>query len=151
MKLEFFLLEQFTELFRELAAEDTAQCVNRQEESARGIDPSGAIGSQAAGGNDVVDVGMMLEVLPSGVEHAETADVGSEVLRIASQFEHRRCAGAVEQVVEQPLVLENNGGQFVRQCEDDVEVRDGQQFGRARRQPFCARVALALGAVPIAA
>jgi hypothetical protein len=39
----------------------------------------------------------------------------------------------------------------VRQREDDVEVRHGQQFSRARGQPFCARVPLALRAVPIAA
>jgi hypothetical protein len=110
----------------ELAAEDAAQCVDRQEESARGIDPSGAIGSQAAGGNDVVDVGMMLEVLPSGVEHAETADVGSEVLGIASHFEHRCGAGAEEQIVEQPLVPECKCGEFMRQREDDVKVRHGQ-------------------------
>ena len=89
----------------ELAAEDAAQCVNRQEEAARGIDPSGAVESQAAGGNDVVNMGMMLEVLSPGMEHAEESDVGSQVLGIASQFEHRRGAGAVEQIVEQPLVL----------------------------------------------
>ena len=98
-----------------------------------------------------MDMGMMLEVLSPGMEHAEESYVGSQVLRIASQLEHGRGAGVVEQVVEQPLVLEDKGGQFVRQSEDDVEVRDRQQFGRARRQPFCARVALALGAVPIAA
>ena len=34
-------------------------------------EPAGAIPSQAAGSNDGVDVGMMLEVLPPGVEHAE--------------------------------------------------------------------------------
>ena len=39
----------------------------------------------------------------------------------------------------------------MRQRKDDVEVRHGQQFGRARCQPFCARVPLALGAVPVAA
>ncbi len=93
----------------------------------------------------------MLEVLSPGMEHANKSDVRSQVLGIASQFEHRRSAGAVEQIVEQSLVLEDKGGQFVRQSEDDVEVRHGQQFGRARGQPFCARVPLALGAVPIAA
>jgi hypothetical protein len=39
----------------------------------------------------------------------------------------------------------------MRQSEDNVEIRYGQQFSRARSQPFCARVPLALGAVPIAA
>ena len=135
----------------ELAAEDSAECVNGQEESARGIDPSGAIESQAAGGNDVVDMGMMLKVLSPGMEHAEESDVGSQVLGIASQFEHGRSAGAVEQIVEQPLVLEDKSGQIMRQCEDHVEVRNGQQFSRARCQPLGARVPLALGAVPVAA
>jgi hypothetical protein len=84
------------------------------------------------------------------MEHTEESDVGSQMPWIASQFEHGRGAGAVEQIVEQSLVLENKSGQLVRQGEDDVEVRNGQQFSRARGQPFCARVPLALGAVPIA-
>jgi len=43
---------------------------------------------------------MMLEVLSPGVEHAKETDVRTQVLRIASQLEHRRSAGAVEQIVE---------------------------------------------------
>ena len=50
---------------------------------------------------------MMLEVLSPGMEHAEESDVGSQVLGIASQFEQRRGAGAEEQIVEQPLVLQD--------------------------------------------
>ena len=38
-----------------------------------------------------------------------------------------------KQIVEQPLVLEDKRGQFMRQREDDVEVRHGQQLSRARR------------------
>src|SRR5450631_244309 len=96
-------------------------------------------------------MGMVLKVLTPGMEHAEKSDISSEVLRIASQFEHRRGAGAVEQIVQQPLVLEDQSGKFMRQCEDDMKVRNGQQFSRTCRQPFCARVPLTLGAVPIAA
>ena len=59
MELQSVLLEQFTELLAELAAEDFADCSDRQEEAWRGIDPSGTVESQAAGGNDVVDMGMM--------------------------------------------------------------------------------------------
>jgi len=59
MKLKLALREQLLESSRELAAEDSAQCMNRQEESARAIDPPGAVGSQAAGGNDVVNMRMM--------------------------------------------------------------------------------------------
>ena len=93
-------------MLAELAAEDSAECFDRQEEAGRGIDPSGTVESQAAGGNDVVNMGMMLEVLSPGMEHAEESDVGSKVLGIASQFEHGRGTSAVEQIVDQPLVLE---------------------------------------------
>jgi hypothetical protein len=96
-------------------------------------------------------MGMMLEVLSPGMEHAEESDVGSQVLGIASQFEHRGSAGAVEQIVEKPLVLEDKSGQIMRQCEDHVEVGNGQQFSRARGKPVGPRVPLALRAVPVAA
>src|SRR5271165_3300596 len=136
---------------RTCRAEDSAEHLHRQKETARGIDPSGAVEAQTSGGDDVVDVGMMLKVLSPGMEHAEEADVGSQALGIASQFEHRRRAGAVEQIVEPPLVLQEQSGEFMGQREHDVEVRHGQQLSRPRGQPLGARVPLALGTVPIAA
>ena len=84
MKLNLALREKLLQSSAELAAEDSAQCVNRQEEAARGIDPSGTVESQSAGGNDVVDMGMMLKVLSPGMQYAEESDVGPEVLGIAS-------------------------------------------------------------------
>ena len=90
---------------------------------------------------------VLLEVLPPGMEHAEKPNVRSQVLGIASKFEQRSGAAAEEQIIEQPLVLEDEGGELVRQGEDDVEVRYGQQLSRTRGQPLGARVALALGAV----
>src|SRR5260370_4071647 len=113
MELEPVVLEEFTKPHPELAAEAAAECLDGQEKAARGIDPSGAVGSEAAGGNDVVDMRMVLEVLSPGMEHAEESDVGSKVLRIASQFEHRRGADAIEQIVEQPLVLQYKSGKFM--------------------------------------
>src|SRR5882757_7839400 len=112
---------------------------------------TGAIRSKAAGRNDVVDMGMMLEVLSPGMEQAEKSDVGSKVPGIASQFEHGRGADAIEQIVEQPLVLQYKSGEFMGQREHDVEVRHGQQLSRTRGQPLGARVPLALLAVPVAA
>ena len=107
MELQSVLVEQFTELAAEVVAEYTAESFDGQEESARRVYPSGTIEGEAACGNDVVDVGMNLEVLSPGMEHAEESDVCSQVLGIASQFEHGRGAGAVEQIIEQPLVLED--------------------------------------------
>jgi len=82
MKLEFTAMEGAAKSSDELAAENPAQCVDREEESARGIDPLRPVEGQAAGGNDVMDMRMMLEVLSPGVEHTEESDIGSEVLGI---------------------------------------------------------------------
>jgi hypothetical protein len=84
------------------------------------------------------------------MEHAEESDVGSQKPGIASQFEHRGSAGSVEQIVKQLLVLQDKSRKLMRQREDDVKVRNGQQFSRARRQPLGTRVPLALRAVPVA-
>lgn len=93
---------------------------------------------------------MMLEVLTPRVQDAEQANVGSQVLGVASTLKERRGTGAEEQVVEQPLVLQHECGQFMGQREDDVEVGHRQQLGGARGQPSGACVALALGTVPVA-
>ena len=124
------------ELLAELAAEDSAQCVNRQEEAARRVDPPGVVESQAGGGNDVVDMRVMLEVLSPGMEHSEESDVGSQVLGITCQFEHGCGAGAAEQIVELPLVLENESGQLVWQGEDVVEVRNGSSSAERAASHF---------------
>jgi hypothetical protein len=76
-------------LAAEVVAEDTAKPLNGQEESMRRINPSGTIEGKTASGNDVVYVGMNLEVLSPRVEHAEEPDVRSQVPGIASQFEQR--------------------------------------------------------------
>ena len=80
------MLEQFTELLTELFAEPMAECLDGQEEPVRRVYPSGTVEGQTSGGNDVVYVGMNLEVLSPGMEDAEKSDVGSQVLGIASEF-----------------------------------------------------------------
>src|SRR4029077_5981400 len=58
MELKSVLFEKFTQFLAELAAEDLAERFDGQEESARRVYPSGTIKGKAAGGNDVVYVGM---------------------------------------------------------------------------------------------
>jgi hypothetical protein len=48
---------------------------------------SGVIAGESAGGNDTVDMGVKLEFLVPGMEHAEEADLGSEMGGITSHFE----------------------------------------------------------------
>src|ERR1017187_5799523 len=98
-----------------------------------------------------MDMGMMLEVLSPGMENAEEHDLRAAVIRITGQFEQRSSTGAEEQIIEQALVLEEESGELVGQGEDDVEVGHGQKLRRTRGQPPGTRVALAPGAVPVAA
>ena len=54
-----------------------------------------------------MDVGMMLKVLSPGMEHAKKPDLCSQMLRVAGEFQQRRCAGSEEQIVKEPLVLQS--------------------------------------------
>ena len=109
------------------------------------------IRSKAAGGNDAVDVRMKLQALIPTMEHAEETDLGSKMPRIASDLQQGLGARVKEQVVNEPLVLQCERGQFLRQCEDGVDITSGQQFPLARLEPASARVALAAWAMPISA
>jgi len=98
-----------------------------------------------------VYVGMMVKVLSPGVEHAKKPDVRTQMFRVAGEFEQRRCTSSEQQIVKQSLVLQGESGEFVRQREDDVKVRDGQQFSPALGKPAGAGVPLTSGAVPVPA
>ncbi len=107
--------------------------------------------SDAASGNDAVDVGMKLQALIPAMEHAEETDLGTEMPWIASDLKQGLCTGVEEQVVDEPLVLQGERGQFPRQREDGMYVAGGQQFPFARLEPAQARVALASWAMPVSA
>ena len=64
------------------------------------------IGSDASGGDHAVDMGMMLQSLIPGMEHAEEADLRAEVPGVACDFKQRGGACAEQQTVDEPLVLE---------------------------------------------
>ena len=63
----------------ELATKHAPQYSNGREEAWVGSKPAGVIAAESAGGNDTVDMGMKLEFLVPGMEHAEEADLGSEM------------------------------------------------------------------------
>jgi len=132
MELDLALEQKLLERGRELAAEDAAENPDRQEEAGRGGDPSGAVKREAAARYDAVDMRMVLEVLSPGVQHAEQSDIGTQVLRVASDFEQRGGTGTKEQIVEQPLVLQHECRQLMRQGEDDMEVGHGLRSQRSR-------------------
>jgi hypothetical protein len=86
VELKLVSLEELAKPGGELAAEYPAECADGQEEAVRRRDPSGAIGSNPASRNDVMDVRMMLKVLSPGMEHSKESDLCSQMLRVASEF-----------------------------------------------------------------
>lgn len=125
MKLELVLKKELHQSGCELAPEDATQRGDGQEESSRGGNPSGTVGCKTASRNHVVYVRMMVKVLSPSVEHAKKPDVGTQMFRVAGEFEQGRCTDSEQQIVKPSLVLQDESGELVRQGEDDVKVRDG--------------------------
>src|SRR5277367_6639809 len=94
---------------------------------------------------------VMLQPLVPGMEHAEEADRGAQVSRVACDLDESGSTGAEQQAIDQPLVLESQRGQFTRQREHGMHVARGQQLALALLKPADAGVALALRAVPVMA
>jgi hypothetical protein len=106
VKLELVLKKELLQSGCELAPKDATQCGDGQEESSRGGDPSGTVGCKTASRNHVVYVRMMVKVLSPSVQHSEKPDVGTQMFRVAGEFEQRRCTSSEEQIVKQSLVLQ---------------------------------------------
>ena len=87
-------MERRLETGDELAREDTPEDLDGKEEgSARG-DPARVIRRPSSGGDDAVDMRMMLQRLVPGMEHAEEAHVRTEGSWVACDLEQcgRACA-----------------------------------------------------------
>src|SRR6266536_5058976 len=135
VKLECAFAECAPKSGDKLAAEDTAEHFDGKEEGAAGGDPAGVVWSEAAGGQHAVDMGMMLQSLVPGMEHAEEADLGSKVAWIAGDLQQSCSTGVKQQVIDQPFILQCQRSQFPRQREDDVHVARAQQLPFPRLEP----------------
>ena len=113
--------------------------------------PAIMVGSQATGRDDAVHMGMMLQSLVPGMEHAEEADFGTEVAGITRDLEQGVGAGTKQQTVDQALILQREWSQLARQGENNVQVARGQQFAFPCLEPANTGVALASWAMPVTA
>src|ERR1035438_1113767 len=71
----------------ELTAKNPAQDFDGKKERVAGWDPARVVERESTGGDHAMDMGMMLEPLIPGVQHAEEANLGSQMSGIASHFE----------------------------------------------------------------
>ena len=95
-----------------------------------------AIARQASAGDDAMQMRMMEQVLAPGVQHGEEADLGAQVLGIGGDCAQGLGGGAEEKAVDERLVLIGDGGNGLRQREDDVKVLCVEKFGATILQPL---------------
>jgi hypothetical protein len=71
----------------ELPAKYPAEHLDGEKESRARPNPGCVIEREPTRWDDAVDMGMKLELLVPGVEHAEEADLGTEMGGVSSHFE----------------------------------------------------------------
>jgi hypothetical protein len=96
-----------------------------------------------------VQVRVVHQVLAPTVQDRQEADLRPKMGGIGGDGAQRLRRSPEQDVVDHRLVLERDGGDLVRQREDHMEVRHGQQLGPAVLEPLCAGERLALGAVSV--
>jgi hypothetical protein len=143
-------LVQRPEAFEKETAKQTRQHAHGEEEAGPAGDPTGAVQRKAAAWNDDVDMRMMGQRRAPGVQHGGEADARAEMLGVGGDRGQRLGRRPEQEVVDGGLVLEADRADRGRQGEDDVIVRDRQQFRLALSEPLPRRRALTLRAVAVA-
>src|SRR2546430_16152376 len=91
------------------------------------------------------------EFLIPGMQNAEEADLGAEVLGIAGDFQKRLRTGAKQEIVEDLLVLQGQWRQLPRKREDHMHIARGEKFSPAAGVPVFPRSGLSFRTVPVTA
>ena len=85
------------------------------------------------------------------MENGDHAGLSAEVFWIGGDDAHRLGRGLEQDVVDDRLVLQRDGGDGRRHGEDDMKIRNRQQVGLPIGQPLRACPSLAFWTVPVAA
>jgi len=110
-----------------------------------------AIGSgEGASGDDVVDMGMILQGSSPGVKDAEESrKISADVMLIQSKFLHSFGGGFEKGGVSHPLVFTNEAAQFLRDRKGNQEVMTGKLPFDLLFQPPSALMVLTSGTMAI--
>ncbi len=98
-----------------------------------------------------MQVRMMDQALPPGVEYGEETDLGPQMLGIGGNGAEGFGRRSEEKIVEFTLVLESDGRNGLRDSKDQVEILDWQEFGAPIIEPLRPSQGLAFGTMPIPA
>jgi len=151
VKTDFVFGDCVSEVFHEFALVHLLQDGNGGEEITAAMLPAQVFGPQASGGYDAVQVWMIVEVLPPGVQHGDTADSCAEPFVLEGKLLEGIVCGTVEDIVYGPLITQCKGVQLGGDGKNDVEVRDGQHFVYACLYPEECGITLASRAVAVSA
>src|SRR5215831_16029363 len=113
MEAELALTEVAFQSADKLAAKNLSEHRDGKKEVRVRWNPKRVIERQSAGGHHAMGMGVMFEFLIPGVEHTEEADLGAEVLGIASDLEEGFGTGLQQQMVQDFLVLQGERCQFM--------------------------------------
>ncbi len=115
-------------------AVDDRQRPNRDEEGAPCLMPDPLI-VQTAPGDETMHVGVIDHGPCPSVQDAECADVPADVAGIGRESLHRTGGAAHQQRVERSLVRAHGVVQFMRQRENQMKIRHGQELIELSLEP----------------
>src|SRR5712692_8376153 len=97
-----------------LGAEEPTEHLHRQEKLPPTGNPARTAGSDAAAGNDAVELWMMMQVLSPGMEHRHESDPRAQIFGVGGDLQEGFGRGPKENAVNYPLVLEGQGRDRLR-------------------------------------
>jgi len=139
-------------LIPELDSEEDGEGFDREEEVEVGGMPGVVLGRDGSPGDDIVDVGMIVELTAPGVKDAPEAwEIGSDVPGIGSQGGHGLGRGCEHGTVSGALVAADEGVELLWSGEGDQEVGPWHLPLHLIMEPLMGLVVLAGGAVAVSA
>src|SRR5712664_2976774 len=94
---------------------------------------------------------MRLQGRSPGVQDAEKADLGTDMLWIHGYFQQSGSSGVEQESEKGFLVLPDQWNEQVRHTENEMKIVHRQQFLLALREPLLASARLTLRAMPVPA
>ena len=93
----------------------------------------------------------MHEILSPRMQDGKETDLCPEVLRVGGDLHQSFRCGPKHQRIENPFVVQEQGSQDMRDCEDQVHIRHRKEFPLTGGQPPFSGIVQTLRAMPVPA
>jgi len=129
---------------------DSGESSHRNQEVLVSREPGFSVRGQSPCWDEAVDVRVISQVAPPGMQDAQHADLASHEAWISSQFLGGCCGSLEEHIVDQALMAASDFIETRRNRESQEEVGHRQQHVLLLLQPLLAILVLAFGAAAVA-